>query len=319
MNPEPLKKSMRDVLVETIYKKMSENDRLFLLSDDLGTPALDKIRKDFNDRFINVGIAEQNLVNIATGLALEGYVVYTFAIATFLIMRAYEQIRLNLCLSSQLRPVNVNLVGVGAGVSYDVAGPTHHFLEDIAIMRVLPNMTVFSPSDWKLVEKFTEYSMNKKSPKYFRLDGKPVPSIYENINDIDFSKGFYELVNPPAGGGKTCLVATGYPVHRALKAAEQLPGTGVVDVFVLKPLDEKLLSETLKKYDSVITVEEAFLNNGGLDGLILKIIRDNRLNIRLQSLGFNDKYIFELGDRNHLHKLNNLDEESIIKTVKSVN
>ena len=84
-------------------------------------------------------------------------------------------------------------------------------------------------------------------------------------------------------------------------------------------LSGNAVKETLKKYDSVITVEEAFLNNGGLDGLILKIIRDNRLNIRLQSLGFNDKYIFELGDRNHLHKLNNLDEESIIKTVKSVN
>lgn len=307
---------MRDVLVETIYQKMSENDGLFLLSDDLGTPALDKVRKDFNDRFINTGIAEQNLVNIATGLALEGYVVYAFAIATFLIMRAYEQIRLNLCVSGQIKPINVNLVGVGAGVSYDVTGPTHHFLEDISIMRVLPNMTVFSPSDWKLVEKFTEYSIDKKSPKYFRLDGKAVPSIYENINDLDFSKGFYELINPPASGEKICLVATGYPVHRALKVAAKVPGIGVIDVFILKPLDEKLLFETLKKYDSVITIEEGFLNKGGLDTLVSNILRFNQSDINLKSLGFNDKYVFELGDRDYLHGLNNLDEESIIKVIK---
>src|SRR3989338_306003 len=118
MSSEQIKKSMRDVLVETLHQRMSHNDRLFLLSDDLGTPALDAMRRDFHDQFINVGIAEQNLVNVATGLALEGFVVYAYAIAPFL-MRAYEQIRLNLCVSSQVRPVNVNLVGVGAGVSYD--------------------------------------------------------------------------------------------------------------------------------------------------------------------------------------------------------
>lgn len=296
---------------------MLNNDRLFLLSDDLGTPALDKIRKDFSDKFINVGIAEQNMVNVAAGLALEGYVVYTYAIAPFL-MRAYEQIRLNLCVSSQIRPVNVNLIGVGAGVSYDVAGVTHHCLEDVSIMKVLPNMMVFSPSDWKLVELFVDYSIEKKSPKYFRLDGKPVPSIYENINDVDFSKGFYELVSPTAGGGKVCLVTTGYPTHRALQVAKKLPGVGVVDVFMLKPLNEKLLFEALKKYDSVITIEEAFLNAGGLDNLILKILRANRSTIELNSLGFNDKYVFDSGGRDYLHALNGLDEGSIIKTVQKL-
>ncbi len=202
MNPEQTTKIMRDVLIEEIYKKMSQNDRIFFLSADFGAPALDKLRKDFSDRFINVGIAEQNLINVATGLALENYIVYAYAIAPFLTMRAYEQIRLNLSVSSQIKPVNVNLIGVGAGVSYDVAGPTHHCLEDISIMRILPNMTVFSPSDWKLVENFVNYSIDKKMPKYLRLDGKPVIGIYENINDLNIEKGFYELLNPPTGGGR---------------------------------------------------------------------------------------------------------------------
>ncbi len=312
MNPDPTIKTMRDVLIEAIYKKMAENERIFFLSADFGAPALDKLRRDFEDRFINVGIAEQNLVNIATGLALEDYIVYAYAIAPFLTMRAYEQIRLNLSISAQIKPVNVNLIGVGGGVSYDVAGPTHHCLEDISIMRILPQMTVFSPSDWKLVEKFFDYSCDKKTPKYFRLDGKPVSLIYDNVSDLDFEKGFYELVK----GDNVCLISTGYLTQRALKAAKETPGTGLIDVFMLKPLNEKLLFETFKKYKRIITIEEGFINNGGLDSLVSKIIHANQSDIKLKNLGFDDKYVFNLGDRNYLHQLNNLDEESIIKTIK---
>jgi len=312
MNTEQPKKVMRDVLIEAIYKKMREDDRIFFVSADFGAPALDKLRADFKDRFINVGIAEQNLVNVATGLAMEGFVVYAYAIAPFLTMRAYEQIRLNCSISPQIRPININLIGVGGGLSYDVAGPTHHCLEDIGIMRILPNMTVFSPSDWKLVENFFEYSVNEKSPMYFRLDGKSVPLIYENVNDLDFKKGFYELVK----GDRVCLVSTGFLTHRALKIAKEIPGVGLVDVFVLKPTDASSLFDILKKYDYIITIEEGFTNNGGLGSLISKILRDNLSDIKLKTLGVNDTHAFDLGDRNYLHKLNNLDEESIVKEIK---
>ena len=299
-------------MIEAIYKRMADNDRIFFLSADFGAPALDKLRKDFPERFINVGIAEQNLINIAAGLALEDYIVYAYAIAPFLTMRALEQIRLHLSISAQIKPVNVNLIGVGGGVSYDVAGPTHHCLEDIGIMRILPNMTVFSPSDWKLAENFIDYSLNKKSPKYFRLDGKPVPLIYENVLDLNFGKGFYELVE----GDRICLVSTGYLTHRAFEIAKEIPGVGLVDVFMLKPLDEKSLFDILKKYNYIITIEEAFINSGGLDSLISKILRDDLSNIKLKALGINDKHVFDLGDRNYLHKLNNLDKESIVKEIK---
>ncbi len=314
----PLVKTMRDVLIEGIYKKMSENERIFFLSADFGAPALDKLRKDFKDRFINVGIAEQNLINIATGLALENYIVFAYAIAPFLTMRAYEQIRLSLSVSAQTKPLNVNLIGVGAGLSYDVAGPTHHSLEDITLMRLLPNMMVFSPSDWKLAEKLLDWSIDKKMPKYFRLDGKAVAGIYENINDLDIEKGFYELVNPPAGGEKICLISTGYLTHCALKAVSKLENVGLIDVFTLKPVDEKLLFETLKKYKYIITLEEGFINSGGLDSLISKVLCDNQSNIKLKKMGLKDKYTFDLGSRDYLHKLNNLDEESIIKIIKEI-
>jgi len=310
--PDNQPKTMRDAFIAGVYEKMRKNRSIFFLSADLGAPALDRLRQDFKDRFINVGIAEQNLINIATGLALEGYTVYAYAIAPFITMRAYEQIRQNLSIFSQIKPLNVNLVGVGTGLSYDLSGPSHHCLEDISIMRLLPNFMVFSPSDWKLAKHFVDYSINVKMPKYLRFDGKPSPLLYEKMNNTILERGFYEL----SKGKKVCLVSTGFMTHRALKVAKEIQNVGVIDVFILKPLNENLLFKALKKYKYIITIEEGFINNGGLDSLISKILRDHHSNVKLKNLGFNDKHVFEVGDRNYLHKLNNLNEESVISLIK---
>ncbi len=305
-------KTMRDVFIEEIYSRMKKNKSIFFLSADLGAPALDKLRKDFKDRFLNVGIAEQNLINIATGLALEGYITYAYGISAFVITRGYEPIRQNLSIASQIRSLNVNIIGIGTGLSYVLSGPSHHSLEDLILAKSLPNFVVFSPSDPILVQKFVEYSLKKNSPKYLRLDGKPLPSIYDKIKNLNLENGFYELVK----GGKTCLVATGFMTHRVLNVAKRIKNVGVIDVFLLKPLNKALLTQTLKKYKYVITVEEGFINSGGLDSLVLEIIHENNLKVKFKNLGIKNSHIFELGDRNYLHKLNQLDEESIIKKIK---
>ena len=291
---------------------MRGNNHIFFLSADFGSPVLDKLKRDFKERFINVGIAEQNLINISAGLALEGYIVYAYAIAPFITMRAFEQIRVNLSMSSQIRPLNVNLIGVGGGVSYDLSGPTHHCMEDISIMRLLPNLMVFSPSDWKLAESFADYSIGRAIPKYIRLDGKPLPSIYGGARRFNFGKGFAEL----SKGERVCLVSTGYMTHRAINAVKKVRNTGLIDMFILKPIDEELLFRALKRYGCVITIEEGFINNGGLDSLVSKVLLDNKSDIKLKRLGFDDRYVFEPGSRDLLHRLNGLDEKSIIRTVK---
>lgn len=311
------KKTMRDVFIEKIYERMHEDASIFFLSGDFGSPKLDKLREEFSERFINVGIAEQNLINIATGLALEGFTVYAYAIAPFLSMRAYEQIR-NLSLLLQTRDVNVNLVAVGAGLSYDVSGPTHHCLEDITIMRTLPNIMVFSPSDWTLAQHFLEHSIQEKVPKYLRFDGKPLPQIYRTIENSEIKKGFCDLVK----GSDVCLVSTGFMTHRALNVAEELKknkiDAGVIDVFMLKPLDEVALFESLKKYTSIVTIEEGFINRGGLDSLIIDILIDNNSKARVKRIGFKDKYVFDIGNREHLHKLTGLNETGILKTTQEI-
>jgi transketolase len=303
---------MRDAFIERIYNEMGSRDDIFFLTADFGAPALDKIRCDHKDRFLNVGIAEQNLINVATGLALEGYNVYTYAIAPFLTMRAYEQIRSNLSITSQIKPLNVNLIGVGAGVSYAVSGPTHHCLEDISIMRLLPNFVVLSPSDWVLAERFVEYSIDVKMPKYIRFDGKPLPMIYTDTKDVEIENGFCEFKR----GDKLCLVSTGYMTHRALNVANKTDGIGLVDVFLLKPVNTESLSKALQRYEYIITIEEALINSGGLDSLISSILQSEHSSARLKALGFNNKYVFELGDRDHIHRINGIDEDGIIEAIK---
>ena len=306
--------NMRDVFIENIFNLMHKDRNIFFLCADFGSPKLDNLRKKFSDRFINVGIAEQNLINVSTGLALEGFTVYAYAIAPFLTMRAYEQIRINLSLNSQLKEININLIGVGAGLSYDVSGPTHHCLEDITIMRVLPNIMVFSPSDWVLSGKFVEYSIKVKKPKYIRLDGKPLPRIYSETDKIRLEDGFSQIRK----GKKICLVSTGYMTHKAIKAAGAFDREkiGVIDVFLLKPLNEKFFAKILRKYECVITLEEGFINKGGIDSLVSSVIDNYSLNTRLKRMGFNDAHVFDIGSREYLHTLNKLDEQSIIENIK---
>jgi len=311
-------KVMRDVFIEQLYNRMHEDNSIFFLSADFGSPKLDSIREKFKDRFINVGIAEQNLINVATGLALEGFTVYAYAIAPFLTMRAYEQIRVNLALHAQITDINVNVVGVGAGLSYDVSGPTHHCIEDLTIMRTFPNFMVFSPSDWVSAQKFVDYSIKIKKPKYIRFDGKPLPSIYERIEDIKFEDGFSEMKK----GERVCLVSTGYMTHKSIKVANKLAeehiNIGIIDVFLLKPLNEDMFSKTLEKYQYVITLEEGFINKGGLDSIVSYILDSRDSYVKLRRMGFGDIYTFDIGDREYLHGLNGLSVDDVIKNVKLI-
>jgi transketolase len=290
---------------------METDDTIFFLAADLGAPALDRMREEFPSRFINVGIAEQNLINVATGLALEGFTVYTYAIAPFITMRAYEQVRVNLAVSSQIRPVNVTMIGLGGGVSYQVSGPTHHCLEDLAIMRLMPNMSVYCPGDWVTAAALVDHTRITAGPSYIRFDGKALPALYTDETEVDLKQGFAQL----SEGNDICLVSTGFMSHRALRIAQERPGVAVLDLFSLKPCNEAALAVALAPYRHVITMEEAFINNGGLDSLVTKVIREHELDCRQYPIGFEDRYVFELGSRDYLHAINGMDEAAVIVLI----
>ena len=311
--------TMRDAFIEGVYQRMAFDDSIFFLSADFGAPRLDDLRGRFPGRFINVGIAEQNLISVAAGLALEGYTVYTYAIASFGSMRAYEQIRVDLSLMAQLRPkLNVNMLSVGAGLSYDVSGPTHHCFEDIGLMRMLPHMTVLSPSDPVLAGKMLAYTLDHPTPKYLRFDGKPLPNIYRADEAVDIAAGFHRFHE----GRDVCVVATGYMTHKALRLKDALAkeglDIGVIDCFLLKPFDEAALAKALSSYSHIVTLEEAFVGKGGLDGMILSLIHQHGLKARLRAFGFEDRYIFEIGDRETLHDACGVGFEELSRVVSGL-
>ena len=304
--------TMRDAFLGRLHDEMLRDERISIVTDDFGAPALDKIRADFSDRFVNVGIAEQNAVNIATGLALEGHVSYAYGIAGFMTMRCFEQIRNNLSMAAEVRTLNANIVGVGAGISYDLSGPSHHCLEDITLMRLLPNLEVFSPSDWLLASEIAAYTTRSNRPKYIRLDSKNLPAVYSPESLPNLPNGFHEF----AIGQTTCIVATGYMTHVALRAtAQSLEPVGVVDLFAFRPLNEKLLFQTLSKYRRVITVEEGFIHRGGLDAMIMQLLSEGGAVTRVHALGINDRYLFDVGNRAHLHQLCGMDEPAILAAI----
>ncbi len=299
MSIKPL--AMRDVFLERIWKTMASDEKVFFVSADFGSPVLDKIRSDYPKRFVNVGIAEQNLINITAGLALEGYTVFAYAIAPFITMRCFEQIRVSLALLSEVRPMNVNLIGVGAGYSYVVSGPTHQCYEDITLIRALPNFKVLSPADHITAASLFDICINTLGPKYLRFDAQVLPVIYEAITP-DLNLGFTEHKQ----GDQVCLLATGYMLHTTLKVSEELESrglkVGVIDIFDIANFNVAELIKLIKSYQGIVTLEEGFRGRGGLDAKLFELISRNHLSHKMLNIGVEGGYRFELGSREELHE-----------------
>jgi len=307
---------MRDALLSKIHERMATRDDIFFVTADFGSPVLDKIRKDYPGRYVNVGIAEQNLINVSAGLAIEGFVVYAYAIAPFLTMRAYEQIRNNLVLLSSAREMNVNLIGVGAGLSYGISGPTHHCLEDIAAMRIFPGMTVCSVADHVAAAAFADFSLETHGCKYVRLDAKVLPCLHTTESVIDFEKGFSCLRK----GERACFVATGYMTHTALAACETLRqegvACGVIDMLNLSTCDTAALAWVLRGYSAVVVAEEGFAGCGGLDSLVYRVLSESGNAASVRTCSFERGYATDLGSREELHDRHGLGLRALCAAVK---
>ena len=313
MSIKPL--PMRDVFLEKIWREMSVDSLIFFVSADFGSPVLDKIREDFPDRFINVGIAEQNLINISAGLAIEGYKVFAYAIAPFITMRCFEQIRVSLALLSEVRPMNVNLIGVGAGYSYVVSGPTHQCYEDITIMRALPNFQVLSPADHITTSFLFNSCVAANGLRYLRLDAQVQPAVYL-LKPPVISDGFH-VHNK---SNSVCLIATGFMVHTAFKIEKEMSSNGiklgVIDIFNITNFSKKNLKKILSQYSAIVTLEEGFRGRGGLDSMLFEFISESKLDLKTLSIGVDPGYSFELGSRDELHEKVGIGVQSSLKKIQ---
>ena len=299
---------MRDAFISGLYNRALIDRNIIFLSAEFGAPSLDIFRKTLPEQFINVGISEQNLISVAAGLALEGKKVYAYSIASFITLRCYEQIKIDLCTMN----LPVTLLGVGPCYAYSVDGPTHHATEDISIMRALANMTIFSPTDSKMASSLVDISLSCQSPMYIRLDRGQYPLFHSS--GADLSAGL-RIVND---GSDICIIATGCMVHRAVEVASLLRerniSARVIDLYRLKPLDKDKLRENIQGLNSIITIEEHTLN-GGLGGLILEAISDTGLTIPVKRLGIADSSLYNYGLRDDLHRLCSMDAQAIERTI----
>lgn len=311
MNDKP--RAMRDAFLERLCSAMAFDEKIFFVSADFGSPILDKIRSEYPDRFVNVGIAEQNLINVCAGLATEGFKVFAYAIAPFITMRCYEQTRVNLVLLSIVRKMNVNLIGVGAGYSYVVSGPTHQCYEDLSIMRALPTMSVYSPADHISAKALLETCLENDGPKYLRFDAQILPTIYDTAPNV--AHGFSKLVS----GEDVCILATGYMVHTALKVSKNLYEKDikatVIDLFDLTNFNSNHLLTELKKHTNLVSLEEGFKGRGGLDAMLFNWLTANNLHLRYLNIGVEGSYKFELGSREELHEQVGIGTEIVTQKI----
>ena len=297
---------MRNAFAAELTALASEDERIVLLSGDIGNRLFDNYKARFPGRFFNCGVAEANMTSMAAGMALCGLRPITYTITPFATTRCLEQIRVDVCYQN----LPVIIVGVGGGLSYAGLGATHHSCEDIAFLRALPNMAVICPGDAVEVRLALRAAVKHDGPVYMRLGKKGEPVIHEQAPEFVIGKGI--VVRE---GSDVCLLSTGNMLPVAVQAAEELDSRGVsvqvVSLHTVKPLDEELLTEVFSRFMIVVTVEEHSLL-GGLGGSVAEWLADRRpQKARLCRVGTADRFLHEAGGQDHARQYFSLTPEAI--------
>lgn len=286
---------MRNAFADELTKLGAADTRVVLLSGDIGNKLFDKFKEKNEGRFFNCGIAEANMMGVAAGMALSGLRPFVYTITPFATTRCYEQIRDDACYHN----VPVIIVGTGSGLSYAELGPTHHSCEDLAILRVLPNMTVLAPADGVELRQCMRASLKHDGPVYIRI-GKKGEKIIPKLDD-HFKIGRSISVRE---GSDVCLLGAGTLMPAVMEAAEMLAANGVsarVESFhTVKPLDEETLSDVFSRY-SVVAVVEEHSRIGGLAGGVAEWLarQEGEVKGRLISFGTDDEFMHEVGSQEY--------------------
>lgn len=285
---------MRNTFVQCLIRRARKDDRIFLITPDMGYSVLEPFREAFPDRFLNVGIAEQNAVGVAAGLALSEKVVYVYSIIPFVTMRCFEQVRVDVAYMK----TNVRLVGVGAGLSYGPAGATHHAIEDIAIMRALPNMTVCCPGDPVEARELIEKSFDYEGPIYFRLGKSGEPAIHAEGTKIEIGKAVFVT------HGDDAVVITTSNMLECGKYivdewAKQKIDATLLSIPTIKPLDTEALNSVITKGVPVFTLEEHNII-GGLGSAVAEVIAESGRAVRFRRIAIPDAYASQVGSQAYL-------------------
>lgn len=299
---------IRDAFFDEVYEIASKDPNVVFLTADMGAFSLDKFKVDLRSQYFNVGVAEQNLVSIAAGLALGGKKVFIYSIASFITQRCYEQIKIDLC--GMRLPVTI--IGVGGGITYSSDGPTHQVIQDIAIMRALPEMVILNPSDQIAAAAAAQIAYQSPVPVYIRIDKGKLPVLYDNSED--FSAGLALLKK----GRDLMIITTGTMVHQAFKVADKLAArsidAGIIDIYKIKPINDELLLALIGESGQVVTLEEHAII-GGIGSAVSEILVDRKRVLPVKRIAITDESYIGYGDREWMHERYGLDVASITKTI----
>ena len=301
---------MRGAFIDTLMDLAAEDSSVFLMTGDLGFSVLDQYRARFSDQFLNVGVAEQNLAGVAAGLALTGHKVLTYSIANFPTLRCLEQLRNDVC----YHEADVTVVTVGGGMAYGALGPSHFALEDLAIMRALPAMTVLAPGDPREVRALLPQLMDRRGPGYVRLGRAGEPEVHPPGTEIVLGRPTVVRF-----GERVCVLSTGGMLPIAFAAVESLVekhglSPTFASVHTLAPIDEGALLEVFRGHGLIVTCEEHSVV-GGLGGLVAEQMAECGLGARLVRIGLPRGFPTGIGSQDYLREANGLDAAALTRRI----
>jgi transketolase len=303
---------MRSVFNKALLEIAAKDERIFLVLADIGYGEIEPFAEKFPNRYMNVGVAEQNMTGVACGIAMEGNIAVTYSIANFPTLRCLEQIRNDVC----YHRANVKIVIIGGGLAYGPLGVSHHSSEDLAVMRALPDMVVVAPADFKEAEGAVREMIKYDGPVYYRCGYKNEPDIHKG--EIDFKLGRAITV---AEGSDVTLIGTGTIMSRVVEAAELLKRRGikprVVSMHTVKPLDEEAILRAARETGGIITVEEHNMY-GGLGGAVSEVLAENSSGIPFAKIALDDTYIHEVGSHQWLLNKYGFSPDSIAEKCLSL-
>ncbi len=303
---------MRNAFADEITKLGREDPRVVLLSGDIGNKLFDGFKEHTKERFYNCGVAEGNMMSVAAGMALCGLRPVVYTITPFTTTRCLEQIRVGACYHS----APVTIVGTGSGLSYADLGPTHHSLEDLAILRTLPGMTVLAPCDETELRLLLRAALKGEGPVYMRIGKKGEPRIHRSLDLIEIGRAI-----TVREGDHACLIAAGTIMSEAVKAADILGRSGihlrVISCHSIKPLDERMLDDAFRVFPLVAVAEEHG-RIGGLAGSIAEWrVRQKGLSAAMISFGADDVFLHEIGSQQYARRRYGLDGEHMAERIRS--
>jgi transketolase len=302
---------VRTAFIETLKDLAGQDERIWLLCADLGFSVLETFAQSFPKRYVNVGVAEQNMAGVAAGLALSGKIVFTYSIANFPVIRCLEQIRNDVCAHN----LNVKVVSVGGGFAYGSAGYTHHGTEDLAMMRTLPNMTVLAPGDPVETRLLTVAATERPGPCYLRLGKAGEPIVHTSQPEITIGKAIV-LRTGDAG----TLISTGGALAMTMKAAGELAALGVsvsvLSMPSLSPLDEDAILRAARDTGRIVTVENHGM--GGLGSAVAEVLATSTLHPRFAPMYLQARPIKVAGTEASMYASHKLSASEIASKMMSL-